>query len=238
MIDLSKRSEQEEIMDDFSQSGTVIDQTLLELNKINTLLGGNHVSAEGLQALLKQTRKTPISVVDLGCGGGDMMMYLFDWARQHKYALQFSGIDANPAIIDYARKHTAGYANIDYQHCNIFDASFQHQTFDIIHCSLFAHHFTDDLLSQLLRQLLRQCRVGIVINDLHRHPVSYYFTKWIIRALSRSEMVRYDSVVSVARSFTRNDWKKILDKAGIHSYALRWKWAFRWQLVISKKDNL
>ena len=79
-----------------------------------------------------------------------------------------------------------------------------------------------------------QVRVGIVVNDLHRHLVSYYFTKWIIRSLSKSEMVRYDSVVSVARSFKRKELIDILSQAGIHHYQLTWRWAYRWELVIFK----
>lgn len=234
MIDLTSRSSDSEIMDDFSKSGEVIQQTLIELDKINTLLGGNQVSKYGLKKLLSQAEGTKFHIADLGCGGGDVMMYLTEWARQNGYELGFSGIDANPAIIEYARQNSDAFENIKYFDLNIFSPEFKALKFDVVHCSLFAHHFTSDELASLLRQLLEQSKVGIVINDLHRHHISYYFTKWVIRALSKSEMVRYDSVLSVARSFKRKEIISILDRAGITRYSLQWKWAFRWQLVIFK----
>lgn len=234
MINLSHRSSDIEIMDDFTQSGEVIKQTLKELERINTLLGGNQVSKNGLKKLLSHVEGTKFHVADLGCGGGDVMMYLSQWANRSGYEINFSGVDANPAIIQYARQNTRSFENIQYYDLNIFSPEFKKLRFDIVHCSLFVHHFTSDELANLFRQLLDQSEVGIVVNDLHRHYISYYFTKWVIRALSKSEMVRYDSVLSIARSFRRKEIISILDQAGITRYSLQWKWAFRWQLVIFK----
>ena len=234
MIDLTYRSNQSEIMDDFSQSGEVINQTLKELDSINTLLGGNAVSISGINQLLTNQSSNEFRIADIGCGGGDLMVQINDWAVKKKLKLNFLGVDANPSIIEYASTNTSEFKNIQYADLNIFSEAFKEMKFDVVHCSLFAHHFSQDELIRLLKQLMSQVKVGIVINDLHRHWISYFFTKWIIRTLSKSEMVRYDSVVSVARSFKKKDLLEVLDEAGISNYSLNWKWAFRWQLVIRK----
>lgn len=234
MVNLKKRSSEKEIMDDFSQSGETIDQTLRELERINALLGGNYVSTNGIGKLLKTANKKEYRIVDLGCGGGDIMMDMSKWAESNNYNLRLSGIDANPAIVEFAKENTKEFENIDYHSINIFSSTFKAMDFDIVHCSLFTHHLTDEELIPLLQQLLNQSKIGLVINDLHRHVVSYYFTKWVIRTLSKSSMVRYDSVVSIMRSFKRSDIHSILKKAGITNYSLKWKWAFRWQLIIYK----
>jgi len=234
MINLGVRSSEKEIMDDFSQSGETIDQTLRELERINALLGGNYVSSGGIKKLLKLRDKKEYHIADLGCGGGDMMMYLSKWGERNGHILKFSGIDANPAIVGFAQENTNTFQNIKYYPLNIFSPEFKSMNPDIIHCSLFTHHFTDEELVPLLLQLLNQSNLGLVINDLHRHTVSYYFTKWIIRTLSKSSMVRYDSVLSIRRSFKRKELEEMLKKAGITNYSLKWKWAFRWQLVIYK----
>ncbi len=232
MVSLKTRSSEEEIMDDFSQSGEVIKQTLKELDRINTLLGGNQVSTNGLKKLLSKEKGNSFHIADLGCGGGDLMVEMSKWGQKNGYDLSFTGIDANASIIDYARGNTKSYSNIDYKDLNIFSAEFKSMKFDVVHCSLFTHHFTDEQLSILIKQLLTQSKIGIVINDLHRHTISYYFTKWVISALSKSEMVRYDSIVSVARSFKRKELLSILEKAEARNFSLTWKWAYRWQLVI------
>ncbi|MFY0650883.1 MAG: methyltransferase domain-containing protein [Cyclobacteriaceae bacterium] len=234
MVDLKTRAHTPEIMDDFSQSGAVVSQTLQELERINRLLGGNNVSSAGLKRLLPAKSTNTIHIADLGCGGGDTMIYLSKWGEKNEYHLSFTGIDANPSIIEYAKSHSQEYSNIDYQKVDIMSEKFSKMQFDIVHCSLFTHHFTDDELITLFKKLLQQCTIGIIINDLHRHMISYYFTKWIIRALSKSSMVRYDSVVSITRSFKRKELESILKSAGITNYQLKWKWAYRWQLVIMK----
>jgi 2-polyprenyl-3-methyl-5-hydroxy-6-metoxy-1,4-benzoquinol methylase len=234
MINLGIRSSEKEIMDDFFQSGETIDQTLRELERINALLGGNYVSSDGIKKLLKVREEKEYHIADLGCGGGDMMMYLSKWGERNGYDLKFSGIDANSAIVDFAQENSKTFQNIKYYPLNIFSPEFKSMNPDIIHCSLFTHHFTDEELVPLLQQLLNQSTLGLVINDLHRHTVSYYFTKWIIRTLSKSSMVRYDSVLSIRRSFKRKELEEILKKAKITNYFLKWKWAFRWQLVIYK----
>ncbi|MEQ6118584.1 methyltransferase domain-containing protein [Reichenbachiella sp. MALMAid0571] len=232
MVSLKTRSSEEEIMDDFSQSGEVIKQTLKELDRINTLLGGNQVSTSGLKKLLSKEKSKIFHIADLGCGGGDLMVEMSKWGKKNGYDLSFTGIDANTSIIDYARENTKSYRNINYKDLNIFSSEFKEMKFDVVHCSLFTHHFTDEQLSILIKQLLTQSKAGIVINDLHRHIISYYFTRWVISALSKSEMVRYDSIVSVARSFKRKELLSILEKAEVSNFSLTWKWAYRWQLII------
>lgn len=234
MIDLSQRSYEQELMDDFSSNGEVIHQTLRELENVNVYLGGNGLSINALKKVIPSNQKTQISIADLGCGGGYTMMHMAEWAKRQGISARFIGVDANKNITAFAKKNTALYKQISYQSEDIFSKDFQDQTFDIIHCSLFTHHFTEEELIGLIKVWHKQSKLAVIINDLHRHTISYYFTKWIIRALSKSEMVRYDSVLSVQRSFKRKELVAILNKAGITNYTLKWKWAFRWELIIRK----
>jgi 2-polyprenyl-3-methyl-5-hydroxy-6-metoxy-1,4-benzoquinol methylase len=232
MIDLSHRSTQDEIMDDLHSSGPVIDQTLRELETINTLLGGNYVTLNGLDKLLNDREFTlPLTIADLGCGGGDILRLISGWAERKNLHVQLTGFDANPNITDFAKKHTP-QKNIQYQAVNIFSEAFKAQTFDVVVSTLFFHHFTSDQLALFFKQLKQQTSLGIVINDLHRHWFAYYSIQWLTRLFSKSPMVINDAPLSVARSFRKKDWEEIMEKAGITHYSIRWMWAFRWQVVI------
>ena len=221
-------------MDDLEGTGPDWHQALRELKVINTYLGGNKVSIQGLKQLLKKApvRPEPLIVADIGCGGGDMLQLLADWGRKNRVPMRLYGIDANPHIIAYAKRNTAAYPEIDYLAADIFSEEFTKQQFDIVNCTLFTHHFSDEQLVRMLRSLLRQARLGLVINDLHRHPLAYYSIKLLTRLASRSHMVKHDAPVSVLRSFLRKDWQRILQSAGVQHYRIRWKWAFRWMLTI------
>ena len=227
----AQRSEQTEIMDDLNCEGEVLAQTLRELEVINLWLGGNKVTLSGLDQLLK-TQKGEISIADIGCGGGDMLKVMAKWARKKGYKIKFTGIDANDFIINYAKENTKTFPEVDYQCHNVFSEEFQAQQFDVITCTLFTHHFKDDELITLLTSLGKQAKLGIVINDLHRHWFAYHSIKTITGLFSKSPMVQNDAPISVLRGFSKANWQTILQKASISTYSLVWKWAFRWRLVI------
>ena len=219
-------------MDDLAATGEVIDQTLRELEVINRLLGGNYVTTNGLGKLLKNhTNQSPIQIADLGCGGGDILKLMAQWAKRKNIAVELLGVDANPSIIDYAKENCKEFPNIRFEVEDIFSGAFKARKFDVICCTLFTHHFTDEQLINIFHQFKAQAEIGVVINDLHRHWFAYYAIKWLTRAFSKSYMVRYDAPLSVARSFRKADFYNIMKKAGISSHSLRWMWAFRWQLI-------
>ena len=229
-MSFKNRSYEEELMDDLDSSGPVIEQTLKELELINRLLGGNQVTTNGLEILTSNSNET-ITIGDLGCGGGDILKLVAQWAEKRGKNIQMIGFDANPHIIQYAEKNCSAFSNISFETADIFSEEFKERKFDIIICTLFTHHFHDDDLTRIFTQFKSQAKLGVVINDLHRHWLAYYSIKLLTQLFSKSEMVKYDGPLSVKRAFKRKDLTSILSKAGISNFDLKWKWAFRWQLV-------
>lgn len=232
MHKFAHRSNEEEIMDDLTSSGAVIDQTLQELDEINRKLGGNSVTIDGLKKLLlKNPPLRKLTIADIGCGGGDILIEIAKWAEKRRLNIDLIGIDANPHIIEFARKNAAAFPQIQFAVHNVFSNEFQEQTFDIIISSLFTHHFKDEELISLFRSLKKQARFGVIINDLHRHWLAYYSIKIIVKLLSKSPMVQHDGPVSVLRAFKRKELQYILKRAGIYNYSIKWMWAFRYQVI-------
>lgn len=227
-----ERAYEEELMDDLDAGGEIIDQTLRELETINRLLGGNQVTINGLQKLLQNHDHTkPIVIADLGCGGGDIMILVAKWARKKGYQVELKGYDANPNIIDYARKNCIDYSEISFYAEDIFSDEFKTNHFDIVICTLFTHHFKDDQLISIFNQFKEQAKIGVVINDLHRHWFAYYSIKLLTQLFSKSPMVQYDGPLSVRRAFRKGELEKIMAAADISKFSLKWMWAFRWQLI-------
>jgi ubiquinone/menaquinone biosynthesis C-methylase UbiE len=236
MPNLSYRSNEKELIDDLELENDALRQNLEELALINKYLGGNQVTVSGLSKLLNKSpitnHKSPITIADLGCGGGDMLMAMVDWAKKKSINAQFIGIDANDFMIDFGTKRTANYPNISYLHQDIYSDEFKEKSFDIVTMTLFCHHFSDESLVQLLQQLKKQTRIGIVINDIHRHWFAYHSIAWITKLFLKSYLVKNDAKLSVWRAFVREDLEKIVQKAGFTKYSIRWKWAFRWEVVL------
>jgi 2-polyprenyl-3-methyl-5-hydroxy-6-metoxy-1,4-benzoquinol methylase len=211
-------------MDDLECHGEVVDQTLRELEVINRLLGGDNVTIDGIRKAIGN--KQQVSICDFGCGGGDLAKKIMDWGKKNNLNLKVVGVDANPHIIAYARRH---YPDITFETLDVFS---NQTAYDIITATLFVHHFNDEQLVELFRSMREHSRIGVVINDIHRHFISYYSIKWLTALFSRSAMVKFDAPLSVRRAFKKKELIGILTKAGIKNYEIRWKWAFRYQIII------
>ena len=232
MPDLTRRATQSERMDDLQSSGEDLFQALRELDTINYLLGGNHVTLAGLDQLIEHVPPPEeLHIADLGCGSGDMLKRIRRRMDKRKRHARLTGIDANPSVVAYAGSHTSEGYGISYEPLNILSPEFGLRKFDIVTASLFFHHFTSEELTAFFRQLKNQLRVGFVINDIHRHWFSYHSIKLLTRLFSRSQMVKNDAPLSVLRAFEKNELSEILDRAGIRHYSIKWRWAFRWQVV-------
>jgi 2-polyprenyl-3-methyl-5-hydroxy-6-metoxy-1,4-benzoquinol methylase len=231
MPDFLKRAYDEELMDDLDCSGEVVHQTLKELETINTLLGGNYVTINGIQKLLNHAGVKSFSLADLGCGGGDILRLIKRWSVRRHLQAKLVGIDANPNIVREAKMSTPESLSIDFESVNIFSTEFKSRSFDIVTGTLFFHHFTNEELTDFFAQLRNQTRVGFVINDIHRHWFAYHSIKWLTKFFSRSPMVQNDAPLSVLRAFRKEELVEILRDAGVKSYSIRWMWAFRWQVV-------
>jgi 2-polyprenyl-3-methyl-5-hydroxy-6-metoxy-1,4-benzoquinol methylase len=224
------RSDQIEIMDDLQCSGEVVNQTLRELEFINKWLGGNAVTLDGIQQLIRQPH-TSLRIADLGCGSGDMLKSLADWGKKNNVLLHLTGIDANPNIIEFAKANCKDYPEITLETLDVFSEEFHQRNFDIVMGTLFYHHFSNDLLIEFFSTLKSSVRVGFLINDIHRHWLAFHSIRILTRLFSKSAMVRYDAPLSVLRAFRKNELRDVLKSAGLHSFELRWKWAFRWQVL-------
>jgi 2-polyprenyl-3-methyl-5-hydroxy-6-metoxy-1,4-benzoquinol methylase len=221
----------DEIMDDFALSATELDPVLKGLGNLNAWFGGH-------KALIKALQRFPVAhgnhISDWGCGGGDALLAIAEWAKQHNLPLQLTGVDAAPAAIVYARQATSGYANVDYLQTEVMSTQLQANQFDIVVSSLFTHHFEEDAWIALVKKMLNCSRRGIIITDLHRHWLLYYSLKVIFRFVIPNPMMQHDGPLSVKRSFKKRELHSLLAQAGITHYKIKWKWAFRWEVLIYK----
>ena len=234
LVDASERTDKTEIMDDFSIDGPVLHDTLDKLSLINKWLGGTQVTIEGLKKLLKgQAKNEVLTIIDIGCGDGDILRKIADFGKQEGYSFQLVGIDANENTLDYARDLSKAYSSISYLNCDIFSEQFRMMKYDIVLSTLFLHHFKEIQLIDLLSLMHKRATLGIVVNDLHRHPLAYYLFH-LVCLLITNKMVKEDGLTSILRGFKKNELELITRRIGAKSQ-IKWKWAFRYQWIIQKR---
>jgi 2-polyprenyl-3-methyl-5-hydroxy-6-metoxy-1,4-benzoquinol methylase len=235
MLNTKFRTNNPEIMDDFDMKGEVLRETLDKIAKINQLLGGNQLTLRGVQELISKIDKTQeITIVDVGCGNGDMLRKLTDFGTKNNYNFNLIGIDANEFTINYARKLSENHQNITYNCENIFSKVFKELKCDIILCTLTLHHFNEEEILKLQQIFFESARIGIVINDLHRSSVSYRLFQVVCVVFGLNQMTREDGLTSILRGFKKRELVAFSEKLNWKNYKIQWKWAFRYQWIIKK----
>jgi len=229
------RTEEAEIMDDFSLEGEELTDALNQIANINQLLGGNKLTLQGVKQLLKKTDiSKSITIADIGCGNGDMLRMLSKYGKKKGIQFKLIGVDANAFTINYAKSLSTEYSNIEYVCLDIFSEEFTRLPYDIVLCTLTLHHFTNDQISLLLKTLHANASVGIVVNDLHRSKMAYRLFEIIAATFNLNKMSREDGLVSILRGFKKEDLEHFSKKLNLKNYSINWKWAFRYQWIIAK----
>ena len=235
MPDFSRRAHADEWMDDFTITDTRLTGALRDLRRVNRWLGGYAATDAVLVPLLRG--HDALRVLDLGTGGADYLAHLVGLGEQHGCHVTALGLDANPVTVDHAaayldRALPAGLRErVCVQTGDALRLDLDDGAVDLSLAALFLHHFQDGPAVKLLREMDRVARIGLVVNDLHRHPLAYWGIKLAGALFPTSAMFRNDAPLSVLRGFTRAELDALTYRAGLARAVIRWHWAFRWTLT-------
>ena len=173
---------------------------------------------------------------------------IFEFLKTNPSAKELVEFHTSYKYMVYAKSHQSYkelgriVANHDKRDIKIVLEDYKHwldqkEKPDIIHASLFCHHLTDAQLVDFFRISSQNVTKAVVINDLQRHPLAYYSIKYLTQWFSKSRFTKNDAPLSVLRGFTKNELKQLLVKAGIVNYEIKWKWAFRFVIIIPFHEN-
>lgn len=234
-LDTTYRTDLEESMDDFSMDNEGLITALDDIAKINHLLGGNSVTLDSVKGLIKDLPKEKeITIMDFGCGNGDMLRMLADYGKKNDLKFNLIGIDANAATIRHAENCSKDYGNISYLAEDIFLYDFSKINIDIALITLTLHHFKNNGILNLMEVIFNIVKKGIVVNDLERSKIAYRLFQAIIFVFRLEKMTANDGLISILRGFKKSDLEKFSKELGFKKYSISWKWAFRWQWIIEK----
>ena len=230
-ISTKNRTDKEELMDDFSIGGDLLRDTLDKLENINRWLGGNLMTVRALKKVLKNhPKEQELTIADIGCGHGDILRDVAKFGRKNGYKMKLIGMDANPTAIAYANKLSTEFPELSFKTEDIFSEAFKNRKFDVVLATLFLHHFKEAQLVSFLGNTLKQTKIGIVVNDLHRHKLAYYLFM-LLSVFIKNNMIIEDGLTSVLRGFKRNELVHISNKLKVKPQ-ISWKWAFRFQWIL------
>lgn len=181
-------------------------------------------------AQLRGASATPLRVLDVGFGHGDMLRCLARDAERMGIAVELVGIDLNPRSEAAARAVTPATVPIVYRTGDYRQLA--GEGWDVVISSLVAHHMTPEQRLAFLHFMESEARAGWLINDLHRQRLPFVGYPALAVLAMVDPVVRRDGQLSIARSFRRDEWHTILAEARIAGAQVR-RW-FPWRLCVER----
>ncbi len=182
--------------------------------------------------LARAAASSPVRVLDVACGGGDLVC---TWARRAAasgLAMEFAGCDRSPTAVATAQ---ASAADIGPRPPRFFVhdvlADRLPERYDIVTCTLFLHHLGNDEAATVLERLRDAASQLVLVDDLRRTRLGYLLAWAGCRLLSRSPVVHYDGPVSVRAAFTCDEVRAMADRTGGADWTLHRHWPQRFLLV-------
>jgi SAM-dependent methyltransferase len=208
LTSLSVRSETPEQMDDAALDLATYAAVLRDLTLVNRL---TLAARPTLAFLRRETRsRTPIRLLDVGFGSGDMLRAIWKWSRRRGIEVNLVGVDQDERSAPVAIAATPASMRINYVTGDYREVP---GPFDFIISSLVAHHMSEDEIVRFLRFMDLKARRGWLVNDLHRRPLAVRLYGVLAKAAAVHPIVRSDGMLSIARSFRREDWHRLLREA-------------------------
>ena len=231
MANLSARVLHPELLDEGHMPDQDVRESLLDLRHINQRFGGRRILIEALERQLARTGLKRFSVLDIASGSGDLPLAIADWAQRR-------GLDAQVVALEYWHRHLALFASDFRSHPRVhpvcgdaFRAPVRDASFDFVTCSLFFHHLTEGQAVRLLQSMARWARHTIIVSDLERHAVPYYFFRACSGFFAKSAVSRSDGVTSFRQAFRREELEGLGKNASLVRFSVERRWPFRLLLV-------
>ena len=190
---------------------------LREIRFINRWIGDRRALRKTLLQRIGELRLSEFSVLDVGAGSGELLTEVSRFARGGKRRAFLTGIDINELSVGSIAGRGKEVAQINAVRGDAMSLPFKDNAFDFAICSLFTHHFTDDGVIDILREMRRVSRRGVYVIDLHREVGAYRMYKLFCTVFRISRLVRHDGLLSIKKGFQPNELAEVAVRAGFGS---------------------
>jgi len=209
-----------------TDSGTPgeVSSSLADLRRVNRWFGGVATTEWMLRRVAQQLGKSSLSVLEAASGSGYVPQICKQRLARNGVKIEITLLDRSPSHLRNGQSAIAGDA---------LALPFRDDNFDVVSCSLFAHHLCPPDLVRFVNEGLRVCRDAVLINDLVRcwpHLALVYAGL----PLYRSRLTRHDAPASVRQAYTVEEMRALLRKTRASRVEIRRRFFFRMAVIVWK----
>lgn len=225
-----KRVPTPELLDTDAGTPREIRDSLADLRMFNRWFGGTACTSRLLERVIRETKPSSLSWLDVASGNGYVPHTVRDHFGQREVKIVVT-------LLDRAASHLrngGGAANGDgFVVGDALALPFRDSSFDLVSSQLFVHHLSPDQVVQFAREGLRVCRRAFLINDLIRDPL-HLALAYAGFPLYRSRITRNDAPASVRQAYTPDELLALLRPIGAERIDIEFCYLYRMGLIVWK----
>ena len=187
---------------------------LREIRFINRWIGDRWALRKSLLKKIAELDLDKFSVLDVGAGSGEILKEIALYARRRKANAFLVGLDLNELSARSVAEEGKAFSEINSVRGDALRLPFADGAFDFAICSLFTHHFTDDGVIDVMREMNRVASRGVYVIDLHREQGAYRMYKIFCAVFRISKLVRDDGLLSIKKGFQPGELSQLAKRAG------------------------
>lgn len=218
------RIDQEELLDEHDAPRADVDQSLLDLQRINRYLGGIPIYRRMVRQLAESS-DAPAAVLDLGTGTSDLIASLRQSVKMR-------------IGLDFKIDHLAWGHRGDGVLRVVADANtlpFRDSSVDIVTSAHFFHHFSPEHNAAMLDEALRVARIGVAVNDTQRNVFPLLFVRLLGALRLVGRITHFDAPASVLRGYTLPEARAVAKRTRAARTRVRRAFPFRFILLLWKQ---
>jgi len=196
-------------------------RNLLDLRRINRLFGSRRLLLEAIQNQVTRRGLTRFTVLDLASGSCDMPLAILHWAEQQGLEAQIVALEYWHRYLAMFQRELTSYPRLHPIVADVFCAPVADHAFDFVVCNHFFHHLTEERAIELLRAMTRWARTAVIVNDLDRQAIPYYFFRLFHLFFTTSSMSRVDGLASFQQAFRMEELERVARQAGLENVRIK-----------------
>ncbi|MFI7481831.1 methyltransferase domain-containing protein [Kocuria sp. M1R5S2] len=206
-----------ELMDDPGCDPRALRRTYARFDVVNALVAGWRATyRRGIRPLARTGR--PLTLLDVGSGGGDVARRLARWAARDGIDLRITGVDPDARAHDWATARTARWSARHpeatppvFRRTTSRELAAAGESFDVVVSNHLLHHLDPAEVRELVGDSERLARRVVVHNDLVRSTAAYRLYGVAVLPLAPGSFLRTDGLRSLRRAYLPGE---LLELAG------------------------
>lgn len=189
-----------ELMDDPQCDPDLLRETLRRFDTVNNVVSGwGHLYRARIRPYLASLGR-PARVLDLGCGGGDVLTHLARRAQRDGLSVEWIGVDPDPRALEVAgaRSTTGGARFVCTDSAGLLADG---ERFDLVLSNHVLHHLTSSELARFADESRRLSRGLVMHADIERGRIAYGLYAVWITPFAPGTFLRTDGLRSIRRSY-------------------------------------